>query len=58
MRILRKFCGIYRLKPYGDEWEHLESLASTLYGEEEEEMKKEKEKKEEEKKQQNESASV
>ncbi len=55
MRILRKFCGIYQLKPYGDEWEHLESLASTLYGEEEEEMKKEKE---EEKKQQNESASV
>ena len=50
MRILRKFCGIYRLKPYGDEWEHLESLASTLYGEEEEEMKKEKEKKKEEKK--------
>ena len=46
------------MKPYGDEWEHLESLASTLYGEEEEEMKKEKEKKKEEKKQQNESASV
>lgn len=35
MRILKKFCGIYRLKPYGHEWEHLESLATTLYGEEE-----------------------
>jgi len=42
MRILRKFCGIYRLKSYGDEWENLESLATTLYGKEEEEEKEEK----------------